>query len=205
MESAKNNGLARCHECGLVCRFQPNSQCPRCDAKLHLRQPHSIQKTWAYLITACIFLIPANFMPITLLVSQGKATPDTIMSGVYALIDEGSTGIAIIVFVASILVPLAKIVGIMIILVSIHFRLKISHKLRLLMFKFIDWIGRWSMLDLFVISIMVAVIDKGQLLVIVPGPAATAFALVVLLTLLAAKNFDTRLMWDMEEDNDWTN
>ncbi|MDO6525529.1 paraquat-inducible protein A [Motilimonas sp. 1_MG-2023] len=170
-----------------------------------MRQTNSLQKTWAYLITACIFIFPANFMPITILISQGNETPDTIMSGVIALINSGSAGIAIIVFVASIVVPIAKILGMGFILLSLQLQLSMSHKMRFIMFKFIDWVGRWSMLDLFVISIMVAVIDKGQLLVIVPGPGATAFASVVVLTLLAAKSFDTRLMWDLEKDNDWTN
>ncbi|MCE2595242.1 paraquat-inducible protein A [Motilimonas cestriensis] len=205
MQSAKDAGLVRCSECALVCSFQKNSRCPRCNALLTFRQTNSLQKTWAFLLTACIFIIPANFMPITVLISQGKETPDTILSGVITLVESGSPGIAIIVFVASIVVPLAKILGMGFILISLQLKLNMSHRMRFIMFKFIDWVGRWSMLDLFVISIMVAVIDKGQLLVIVPGPGATAFASVVILTLLAAKSFDTRLMWDLEKDNDWTN
>ena len=205
MQSAKQAGLVRCDECALVCSLLQSNHCPRCQTKLKTRQTYSLQKTWAFLITSCIFMFPANLMPITVLINQGKENPDTIMSGVKALIDSGSLGIGIIVFVASILVPLAKIAGIAFILISLQLRLHLSHKMRFIMFKFIHWVGPWSMLDLFVISILVAVIDKGQFLAIVPGPGASAFAAVVIFTLYAAKSFDTRLMWDLEIDNDWTN
>ncbi|RJG42264.1 paraquat-inducible protein A [Motilimonas pumila] len=203
MLSAKDHRLTRCDSCGYLCSESPGSACPRCQHTLQTRFAYSLQKTWAYLITACICLLPANFSPITVLSTQVGDTPDTIMSGVIALYNTDNQGIAIIVFVASILVPIIKIVGIAVILVSVQWRLNIRHRTRFKMFQFIDWIGRWSMLDLFVISIMITLIDKGQLLTVIPGPGATAFALVVVFTLFAAKSFDTRLMWDLEQDNDW--
>ena len=119
MQSAKQAGLVRCDECALVCSLLQSNHCPRCQTKLKTRQTYSLQKTWAFLITSCIFMFPANLMPITVLINQGKENPDTIMSGVKALIDSGSLGIGIIVFVAWILVPLSKIAGIAFILISL--------------------------------------------------------------------------------------
>jgi len=202
MKTALSEGLVRCHECGLTQPFVPGSRCSRCDSQLHQRIPNSLQKTWAYLITATILLFPANLLPISISAQAGNLRPDTIFTGVIELADTDIM-IAAIVFIASIMVPVLKIVGILVILLSIQLRWKISHRQRLYMFKAIDVIGKWSMVDLFVISLMVAVMDRGTLLSFVPGPAATAFASVVLLTLLAAKSFDTRLMWDLEQDDDW--
>ncbi len=199
-QTASSKGLVACDTCGLVCKYKAGCTCPRCSAPLHQRQPYSLQKTWAFLITATIFLFPANFSPITILINRGNEQPDTIMSGVLALARSDMLPIAIIVFVASIVVPVGKILAMVIVLISVQFKLPLSHRSRLSMFLFIDWIGRWSMLDLFVISLMVAVLDKGQLLAVVPGPAATAFGIVVIMTLFAARSFDTRLMWDQEKD-----
>jgi len=204
MKTALSEGLARCHECGRTQPFAPGRHCSRCDSPLQQRIPYSLQKTWAYLITATILLFPANLLPISITAQAGTLRPDTILSGVIELA-ETDLLIATIVFLASIMVPVLKIAGILIILLSIQLRWKINHRQRLYMFKAIDVIGKWSMVDLFVISLMVAVMDRGALMSFVPGPAATAFASVVLLTLLAAKSFDTRLMWDLEQDDDWLN
>jgi len=199
----KEIGLTSCHTCNMLNK-QEQSHCSRCDNILSVRHHNSLQKSWALLITAAILLIPANIYPITMLVDRGHIRHDTIFSGITHLVHTGMLPIAIILFTASILVPLLKIVGLTIYLTAISFRLPISKKKLMLGFHIIEWIGRWSMLDLFVISITVALVNMGQLLDAKPAPAATAFALVILLTQLAAKVLDTRLLWDRLESKDDT-
>ncbi|MGL4616043.1 MAG: paraquat-inducible protein A, partial [Shewanella sp.] len=144
----------------------------------------------------------ANLYPITVLTNQGKVRYDTIFSGIMHLVQSDMLPIAIIVFVASILVPWIKIIGLAIYLSAISFHLPIPKKTLMIGYHIIEWIGRWSMLDLFVISLTVALVNMGQLLDAKPAPAATAFALVILLTQLAAKVLDTRLLWDRLEPQD---
>ncbi|GLS84636.1 paraquat-inducible protein A [Paraferrimonas haliotis] len=179
-----------------------DSHCYRCKAPIYFRKPASLQLSWALLLTAFILLFPANYFPITQLTNQGKVTYDTIYSGILSLVQSDMIPIAIIVFIASIVVPWAKIAGIFIVLLAIQLKLPLSTKQLAASFRVIEWIGRWSMLDLFVISIMVAIVNMGQLLDAKPAPAATAFAAVILFTQLAAKSLDTRLLWDrMERTN----
>jgi paraquat-inducible protein A len=200
-KTALQQGLQVCKTCGNYSQQSKHPDyCPFCDNEISPRTKHSIQKTWAFLITAMIFIIPANLYPITYLLRNNEVLPDTIFSGILTLIDNGLPIIALIVFVASILVPFLKILGLVIITLSVQKRWKLSPKKQLRAFYLIDWIGKWSILDLFVISIMVAVFDKGQLLSVYPGIAATSFTIVVLTTLLAANNFDTRLIWDAQND-----
>ncbi|MEI8595660.1 paraquat-inducible protein A [Photobacterium sp. Hal280] len=170
--------------------------CHRCHSPTHYRKPFSIQKTWAYLITATIFIIPANTYPISIFLNNGKRIEDTILSGVASLINTGMEGIAILIFFASIVVPVAKILGLAFILLCIHGKRKINHLHRMRLYRIIQWIGKWSMMDLFVIALMVTLIDRGQILDFTPGPGAIAFAIVVVLTMLAAESLDSRLIWD---------
>ncbi|KLV03784.1 paraquat-inducible protein A [Photobacterium aquae] len=186
-----------CHTCHMS--QSKHDHCVRCHTPLHKRMPHSIQKTWAYLIAASIFIFPANLYPISIFLNNGKRAEDTIFSGVASLIKQDMHGIAIIIFVASIVVPLAKILGLALILLMIQFKRKVNHLLRMRVYRFIQWIGKWSMMDLFVISIMVALIDREQLLDFTPGPGAIAFGVVVVLTMLAAESLDSRLIWDNYE------
>ncbi|QLE85373.1 paraquat-inducible membrane protein A [Shewanella sp. Scap07] len=198
----KDNGLAPCKTCLKLCKIE-DRQCQRCGTTISARDYTSVQKSWALLITAAILLIPANVYPITIMTSQGTMRQDTIFSGITHLVELELMPIAIILFTASILVPMLKIVGLSIYLCAISFRMPISKKNLMSGFHIIEWIGRWSMLDLFVISITAALVNMGQLLDAKPAPAATAFALVILLTQLAAKVLDTRLLWDrLELDND---
>lgn len=192
----KQSQYLRCLRCGKTQKAKENQLCSRCQASLHKRKPQSIQKSWAYLITAIVLLFPANLLPISLLTKQGKDIPDTIYSGIISLVNQDMVPIAIIVFVASIVVPIAKIIGLSWILIAIKLQLAVSPYKQMIMFRIIDWIGRWSILDLFVIAIMMTLLDRGLLLSFVPGPAASSFALVVVFTLLAARSFDTRLIWD---------
>lgn len=188
-------GLLLCSVC-LQLNSTSEPECKRCGHRLHSRNNSSLTKSWALLITAAILLIPANIYPITVLTNQGKTTQDTIFSGIKHLVQSDMLPIAIIVFTASILVPWLKIIGLSIFLSAISFNIPLSKRKLMVGFHIIEWIGRWSMLDLFVISITVAMVNMGQLLDAKPAPAATAFALVILLTQLAAKVIDTRLLWD---------
>ncbi|MCP5077966.1 MAG: paraquat-inducible membrane protein A, partial [Psychromonas sp.] len=141
---------------------------------------------------------PANIYPITYLLKNNTLYPDTIFSGIISLAKSDMLTIALIVFIASIVVPVIKIVALAFIVLAVQLGWKLSAKRQLFIFSFVDWVGRWSILDLFVISIMVAVFDKGQILSVYPGIAATSFTIVVITTLFAASSFDTRLIWDAQ-------
>jgi len=202
-QQGKDIGLCLCKVCRQL-NSSDLSHCKRCEAELQVRDYSSLQKSWALLITAAILLVPANIYPITMLTNQGQVRHDTIFSGILHLVHSDMLPIAVIVFTASILVPWIKIIGLSIYLCAISFDIPISKKKLMVGFHIIEWIGRWSMLDLFVISITVALVNMGQLLDAKPAPAATAFALVILLTQLAAKVLDTRLLWDRLEPQDDT-
>ncbi|MBE8167058.1 MAG: paraquat-inducible membrane protein A [Shewanella sp.] len=188
-------GLFTCQNCKKV-NSDEATKCSRCDSAIAERDFVSIQKAWALLITSAILLIPANLYPISLITKQGQVTEDTIFSGILHTIHLGMIPIAIILFIASILVPWLKIIGLATYLTAITFKIPMSKRTLMRGYHIIEWIGRWSMLDLCVISLTVALVNMGQLLDAKPGPAATAFALVILFTQLAAKVLDTRLLWD---------
>ncbi|KRW59212.1 paraquat-inducible protein A [Pseudomonas sp. TTU2014-080ASC] len=198
-------GLLICHECHQINRYDVNAHkqfCSRCGAHVHARRPNSLVRTWALLLTAAVLYIPANLLPIMTVNSLGSGQSDTIMSGVVELIHLGMFPIAAVVFIASILVPTFKLVGIALLLYSVQRHQPMSARQRILMYRFIEWIGRWSMLDIFVIAILVAVVNFGSLASILPGYGATAFASVVVLTMLAALTFDPRLIWDNTDLDD---
>lgn len=190
--------LVTCSVCGLL-QHEGHSHCLRCHHHLEKRKFQSIQRTWALLLTALVFIFPANLYPISSIITNGKAADDTIFSGVSALINHGSYGVAIIIFVASILVPITKIVGLMYVLICIHLKIETGRKQRMKLFKFIHTIGKWSMMDLCVIAIMVSLLDRGNLLSFTPGAGAIAFGIVVIMTIFAANSLDSRLIWDKYE------
>ncbi|WP_375754113.1 PqiA/YebS family transporter subunit [Vibrio sp. HN007] len=186
-----------CHNCHLS---QPeNHKCVRCHNSLHHRKPRSIQKAWACLIAALICIFPANIYSISILFTNGQRLEDTILSGVASLINMEMHGIALIIFVASILVPAAKIVGLGFILITIHFKQTFYRRQRMFIYFVIKWIGKWSVMDLFVISIMMTLVDRGMILNFSPGYGAVAFGMVVVFTMLATDAFDPRLIWDTPE------
>ncbi|WP_043307345.1 paraquat-inducible protein A [Pseudomonas sp. ML96] len=197
-------GILLCGECHKLeyLREGEEQHCTRCGAHLHERRPNSIARTWALLITAAILYLPANMLPIMTVSMLGKGTPATIMEGVVELIHADMLPIALVVFVASILVPTFKLVGIALLLYSVQRRQPMSARQRILMYRFIEWIGRWSMLDIFVIAILVALVNFGNLASIEAGMGATAFCTVVILTMLAAVTFDPRLIWDNTFDDE---
>ncbi|MEK1906292.1 MAG: paraquat-inducible protein A [Pseudomonas sp.] len=195
---ALDAGILVCGECHkLEYQLEGEEQhCARCGAHLHARRPNSLVRTWALLITAAVLYIPANLLPIMTVNFLGNGLPATIMEGVVELIHADMLPIALVVFVASILVPTFKLIGIASLLYSVQRHQSLSAKQRILMYRFIEWIGRWSMLDIFVIAILVALVNFGNLASIEAGPGAAAFCLVVILTMLAAVTFDPRLIWD---------
>ncbi|GGA95450.1 paraquat-inducible protein A [Agarivorans gilvus] len=195
--SAKQVGLKLCGHCHMVLPMQ-QSHCQRCHMRVHSRIPQSTQRCWAFIIAACIGLFPANLMAITVLTTRGAPQYETIMSGVISLIKDDMVSIAIVVFVASIVVPVMKLLGLIVILLSLHFHVNLDSRQRIVIYRIIDIIGKWSMLDLFVLSIMIAVFERNNLVGVEAGPGATAFGAVVMLTLFAAKSFDTRLIWDAQ-------
>jgi len=198
-------GIRVCNECHELNRQAPDGAsqaCTRCGAIVHARRPNSILRTWALLIAASILYIPANLLPIMTVSTLGQGSPDTIMSGVITLLQHGMVPIAAVVFIASILVPTFKLVGIGLLLYSVQRRQPLSARQRILMYRFIEFIGRWSMLDIFVIAILVAVVNFGRIASVEANLGAVAFATVVILTMLAALTFDPRLIWDNTESDD---
>ncbi|WP_194789059.1 paraquat-inducible protein A [Pseudomonas sp. UFMG81] len=198
-------GILVCGECHELNRREAGASsqtCTRCGAVVHERRPNSIVRTWALLIAAMILYIPANVLPIMTVSALGQGSPDTIMSGVITLMKHGMLPIAAVVFIASILVPTFKLVGIALLLYSVQRHQPLSARQRILMYRFIEFIGRWSMLDIFVIAILVAVVNFGRIASVEANLGAVAFATVVILTMLAALTFDPRLIWDNTESDD---
>jgi paraquat-inducible protein A len=197
--TAAAQGLMSCHTCGLVARADPASHeawCPRCAAPLHFRKPDSVSRTWALIIASVILYIPANILPVMETSSLFGAQKDTIMSGVVYLWVSGSWPLAVVVFVASVLVPLAKIVALSFLNASVQMRSTWQPEQRTKLYRIVELVGRWSMLDIYVIAILVALVQLKAIATIKAGPAAIAFAGVVVLTMLAAMSFDPRLIWD---------
>ena len=201
--TAMQYGLIRCHTCG---KLVPESmqddhdrvRCPRCHAALHMRTSNSLSHTWALLITAMLLYIPANIYPIMTVTYFGAGEPDTIMSGVVLLIKLKSYAVAAVIFIASVLVPLLKMISLLILLLSVQHNWDLDNRQRTRMYRAVELVGRWSMLDLFVIAVLVALVNFGNVAQIVSGHGASAFGAVVVLTMLAATTFDARLIWDKE-------
>lgn len=197
-DTAAARGLANCHVCGLVTPVE-HERCPRCNSKLHLRSPYSIQRTLALVITAMLFYIPANTLPIMTTTLLGKDDPSTILSGVITFFEHGSYFVAFVIFAASVMIPLAKMMIILWLCYTVTKREKVGkHELSRL-YRITEFIGKWSMIDVFVVAILVALVQVSGLMTIEPGAAAQAFAGVVVLTMLAAQQFDIRLIWDKQK------
>lgn len=204
--SAMERGLCACHACGLVSRSaeggRVNAACPRCGAHLHPRKPYSIARTWALLIAGYILFIPANMLPVMETASLFGGQQDTIMSGVVYLWVTGSWPLAVLVFVASIVVPLTKLVTLTFLVVSVQLRWSGLPRERTRLYRMIEFIGRWSMLDIYVVTILAALVRLQSIATVKAGPGAVAFGAVVVLTMLASMAFDPRLIWDNVKDND---
>jgi paraquat-inducible protein A len=196
-KTALAQGFIRCHDCGCLSRLpDKKGHCPLCGGKLHPRITNSLQRTAALLLSAFCLYIPANIFPIMTVTRLGVGEPHTIIGGIIALIHGNMVPIAMLVLVASILVPLLKLLGLGLLLLNAHYRWQGHARKWTIMYRIIAFVGRWSMLDIFMISILVSLVDMGGVAQVIAGPAATAFAAVVVLTMFAAKNFDPRLIWD---------
>jgi paraquat-inducible protein A len=204
--TAAQASLLSCSSCHLISKNpfptgKTKAYCPRCGERLYVRKPESLSRTWALVIAAIIFYIPANVLPIMKVTSLGKAQSDTILSGVIYFIQTGMWPIALVIFIASVFVPILKLAILIFLLISVQIKLKWRPKDRTRLYRAIEAIGRWSMVDIFVVTLMVALVKLGALADIEAAPGAIFFAAVVVVTMFAAMNFDPRLIWDKMEEN----
>jgi paraquat-inducible protein A len=200
--AAPRAGAVSCHTCGLVSLPSAgHDECPRCGSHLHARKPNAVTRAWALLIAAAILYVPANYYPVLQFIQLGAGAPSTILGGVVELLDAGMLPLALLVFGASVAVPLAKVVGLAVILVSIRRGWTGRLRDRTKLYFAINVIGRWSMIDIFMVTILVALVQFGSVVRIEPGVGGLAFCAVVILTMLAAEGLDPRLMWDAAGEN----
>ena len=199
--TAARAGYLVCHGCGMlsVAARVHDWHCPRCHTHLHFRKPNSIGRTWAFLVAAAVLYIPANVLPVMDTSSLFGAEKDTILSGVVYLWTSGSWPLAIVVFIASIAVPMLKIMALVFLVISAQRGTAWLPGQRARIYRLVELVGRWSMLDIYVITILVALVQFNALATIKAGPAAIAFGAVVVLTIFAALAFDPRLIWDIHE------
>jgi paraquat-inducible protein A len=185
-----------CDTCRLVTRGREGALCPRCGFALHHRKAHSLTRTWALVLSALILYIPANTFPFLTVIRFGAGQPSTILQGVRELMNIGEWPLALLVFFASVSVPVLKLVGLILLLTTTMAGVRTRRRDRTVLYRVLDAVGRWSMIDIFMESILVALVQFGAVVTVIPGPGAIAFAAVVILTMFAARTFDPRLIWD---------
>lgn len=204
--TARQAGLMSCHICAQLAHLPAGDghhlRCPRCGAPMHMRKPASISTTWALVIASILLYIPANLLPMMVTASLMGSQEDTIMSGVVFLWQSGSWPLAAVVFFASVMVPLLKIIALIYLTASVQRRSRQNLLQRARLYRMVEFVGRWSMLDIYVITILVALVHFQGLAIIQAGPAAVAFGAVVVLTMFAAMSFDPRLIWDPLTDTE---
>jgi paraquat-inducible protein A len=192
-------GMQRCETCELVSRPEPGAHdgvCPRCGETLEFRKRDSVQRTWAFLIAAAVCYVPANLLPVLTTHTAAGAESDTIMEGVVLLWSPTGWPLSLIVLFASIMIPSGKIAALAYLLVSVQ-RGSIRHAgQRIRLYRLVDLIGRWSMVDVFVDTFTAALVQLQPLMSVSPAPGLLFFAAVVVLTMLAVESFDPRLIWD---------
>ena len=197
--SAAEAGLVCCRTCHQVSRPAQRANpgyCPRCGATLVWRKHRSIQTTWALVIAAAICYIPANVLPVLTTTTLGESESDTIMGGVIFLYTSGSWPLALIVLIASVMIPLGKLLALGYLLVTVQRGSVANMHDRARIYYLVEFVGRWSMLDVFVDAFVVALIQLQPLMSVEPGLGVVFFMAVVVLTMLAAQSFDARLIWD---------
>ena len=204
--TARDAGLVSCHFCSTMSKLPTDTNlrdselvCPCCKSKIHSRKPNSLNRTWALLIAAMILYIPANTLPIMTFTLWGDGQPDTIFSGVVHLMDAGMWPLALLIFIASIFIPVLKLIILILLMVSIHLKACWKPKDRTVLYRITEFVGRWSMVDVFVIGILVTLVQFGNSANVTPGLGSLSFAAVVILTMFAARAFDPRLIWDVLE------
>ena len=197
--TAMQQGLQSCEACGLVSRPAPGAEeghCPRCGGGIEFRKKNSLSKTMAYLIAAAICYIPANLLPVMTTVTAGGRESDTIMQGVVLLWSPTGWPLSLIVLIASIMIPSAKIAALFYLIYSVRRSSVQTPGQRVRLFRIVEAVGRWSMVDVFVDTFTVALIQLQPLMAVEPAPGLFFFAAVVVLTMLAVESFDPRLIWD---------
>jgi paraquat-inducible protein A len=197
--TAARAGLVLCETCGLLCRpaqVEEPGRCPRCAEGLAFRRHHAIQRTWALVLAAAICYLPANILPVLTTIALGSAEEDTIIDGVVLLYTTGSWDLALIVLIASVMIPLAKLIALAYLLITVQRGSIRNTRERTRLYRLVEFVGRWSMLDVFVDTFTVALVQLQPLMSVMPGPGVLFFAAVVVLTILAAQSFDPRLIWD---------
>jgi len=197
--SAARAGLVSCTTCRLLSRPADRARpgyCPRCGAALVWRRQHSVQYTWALIIAGAICYIPANILPVLRTTAFGSTESDTIMGGVIFLYESGSWPLALIVLIASVMIPLGKLLALGYLLVTVQRGSVANSHDRTRIYDLVEFIGRWSMLDVFVDAFVVALVQLQPLMSVEPGLGVVFFMAVVVLTMLAAQSFDPRLIWD---------
>lgn len=196
-DEAEKKIILNCHTCGfLSIETDEHQHCLRCNTPLHHRVKNSLEITWALVLTAVILLIPANLYPVMTVIRFGQGEPSTILSGVMHLITAGMYGLALIVFVASIVVPLMKLMTLAFLLISVQKKSLWRPRDRTLLYRITEVVGAWSMVDIFLVGLLSALVSLGSLSTIRPGIGAIFFAAAVVVTMFAAQSFDSRLIWD---------
>ncbi len=175
--------------------------CPRCGAVLHHRQPHALERSAAFALAGLVMLVPANVLPVVSTHLMGQARTDTIWSSVVALHDDGLWGIALIVFVASMVVPVLKLAGLALLVYAVRTRTTTHRHALTRLYAFVKFIGRWSMLDVFLVAFLTGAVQFGLMASVRPEPGVIAFAAAVVLTIFATESFDPRLLWDSDANH----
>jgi len=197
---AREHKVKLCHLCSYVCPDEADD-CPRCDSSVHRRKTNSLTRTWAFLIAGLILYIPANLLPVMFTTMLGRGSENTIMSGVIEFAEGGSWDIAILIFIASVLVPCIKFLVLGMLLITCQRRSQWAMRERSRLYRFIELIGYWSMLDVLVVALVAALVQFRGLSTIEPRLGILFFGLVVVMTMLAAMSFDPRLIWDAEVED----
>lgn len=197
--SAMQHGLQSCEGCGLLSgptRGREEGRCPRCGGRLDFRKAASLQRTWAFLLAAAICYVPANALPVLTTTTAAGAESDTILQGVVLLWSPTGWPLSLIVLIASIVVPSAKILTLAYLLLTVQRGSIRNSGQRIRLYRTVDLVGRWSMVDVFVDAFTAALVQLQPLMSVAPGPGLLFFAAVVVLTMLAVESFDPRLIWD---------
>jgi paraquat-inducible protein A len=196
--TARAAGLIGCRVCGLASPADL-PHCPRCGAHLHSRAPRSLQRVWALLIVGLICYVPANLLPMLITDSVGVSYSSTIVGGAVELAQHGDIPVGLIILLASVAIPISKFIAIAFLALTIQRGGRATAEARVHLYDYVEFIGRWSMIDVFVVAILTALVKMGFLASIHPGPAAVFFALSVVFTMLSAQAMDPRTIWDSAE------
>ncbi len=198
MTTALEAGLVTCRTCARVWPSD-TERCGRCGARLVSRDRHSLSRVWAWWTVGLICYIPANMFPMLNTTLLAKTSGDTIVGGAVALAMHGALPVALVILIASVAIPVGKFAAVAYLALSVQHRWKTDHLRRTQLYEVVEFIGRWSMIDVFVVAVLSALVQLSVVVSINPGPAAVNFALSVIFTMLAARSFDSRMIWDSLE------